>query len=127
MGCVHHNIFTRKVTDNAFPSDFCNNHSHPCVPVFDVPASPSHTSRRPILDVFKSLVSRSQVQSSHTRVPMSPSQFYTTYYLSFFTFFPFYFDFSFSISFYLSPLSFSCLVLLLDFLFFFCLKFWGKF
>ena len=44
-------------------------------PVFDVPASPSHTSSRPILDVLKSLVSRpkSQVPSPHTRVLLSPS------------------------------------------------------
>ena len=70
-----------KVTDIAFTSDFCNNYSHPaspsCVPVFDVPASPSHTSPRPILDVLKSLVSRPQVPSPHTRVLMSPSHFYT--------------------------------------------------
>ena len=45
----------------------------PCVPVFDVPVSPSHTSPRPILDVLKSLVSCPQVPSPHTRVPMSPS------------------------------------------------------
>ena len=37
------------------------------------PASPSHTSPRPILDVLKSLVSRPKVTSPHTRVPMSPS------------------------------------------------------
>ena len=47
VGCVHENIFRRKVTDIAFPSDFCNNHSHPCVPVFVVPASPYLTSRVP--------------------------------------------------------------------------------
>ena len=35
------------MTDIAFPSDFCNNHSHPCVPVFDVPASPYLTFRVP--------------------------------------------------------------------------------
>ena len=51
----------------------------PCVPVFDVPASPSHTSPRPILDVLKSLVSisRPQVPSPHTPVSLSPSHFYT--------------------------------------------------
>ena len=82
VGCLHRNIFTRKVTDIAFACDFCNNHSHPaslrpCVPVFDVPASPSHTSPRPILDVLKSLVSRPHVPSPHTRIPMFPSHFYT--------------------------------------------------
>ena len=45
----------------------------PCIPVFDIPASPSHTSPRPIVDVLKSLVSRPQVASPHTRVPMSLS------------------------------------------------------
>ena len=76
VGCLHQNIFTRKVTDIAFTSDFFNNHYRPrvpCVPVFEVSASPSHTCPRPILDVLKSLVSRPQVPSPHTRVPMSPS------------------------------------------------------
>ena len=68
MGCLHQNIFTRKVTDIAFTSDFCSNYSHSASP-----ASPSHTSPRPILDVLKSLVSRPHVPSPHTRVPMSPS------------------------------------------------------
>ena len=48
-------------------------------PVFDVPASPSHTSPRPILDVLKSLVSLPQVpspKSPHTR-PDVPVHFYT--------------------------------------------------
>ena len=76
VGSLHQNIFTRKVTDIAFTSDFCNQlftSRVPCVPVFDVPASPSHTSPRPMLDVLKSLVSRPQVPSPHTRVPMSQS------------------------------------------------------
>ena len=61
VGYLHQNIFTRKVTDIVITS----NYSHP--------ASPFHTSSRPILDVLKSLVSRPQVPSPHTRVPMSPS------------------------------------------------------
>ena len=76
VGSLHQNIFTRKVTDIAFTSDFCNQlftSRVPCVPVFDVPTSPSHTSPRPMLDVLKSLVSRPQVPSPHTRVPMSQS------------------------------------------------------
>ena len=73
VGCVHQNIFTRKVTDIAFPSDFCNNHSLPPRPCIWRPASPSHMSPRPILDVPKSLVSRPQVTSPPTCVPMSPS------------------------------------------------------
>ena len=72
VGCLHQNIFTRKVTDIAFTSYFCNNHSHPAFP-----ASLYLTSPRPILDILKSLVSPPQVPSPHTRVPMSPSHFYT--------------------------------------------------
>ena len=67
VGCLHQNIFSRKVTDVAFTSDFCNNFSHPASP-----ASLFLTSPRPILDVLKSLVSRPQVPSPHTSVPMSP-------------------------------------------------------
>ena len=75
VGCVHQNIFARKVTDSdiAFTSDFCNNYSHPASPASRLLASLSHTSLRPILDVLKSLVSRPQVPSHHTCVPMSPS------------------------------------------------------
>ena len=54
-----------KVTDIGFTSDFAS------------PASLYLTSPRLILDVLKSLVSRPQVPSPHTRVPMSPSHFYT--------------------------------------------------
>ena len=32
VGYLHQNIFTRKVTDIAFTSDFCDNHSHPASP-----------------------------------------------------------------------------------------------
>ena len=42
VGCLHRNIFTRKVTDIAFACDFCNNHSHPVSP-----ASMYLTSLRP--------------------------------------------------------------------------------
>ena len=73
VGCLHQDIFTRKVTDIAFTSDFCNNYSHSASPASLYLTSPSHTSPRPILDVLKSLVSRPQVPSPHTRVPMSPS------------------------------------------------------
>ena len=72
VGCLHQNIFSRKVTDIAFTSDFCDNHPHPASP-----ASLFLKSPRPILDVLKSPVSRPQVPSPHTRVPMSPSHFYT--------------------------------------------------
>ena len=68
VGCLHQDIFTRKVTDIAFTSDFCNNYSHSASPAFLYLTSP-----RPILDVLKSLVSSAQVPSPHTRVPMSLS------------------------------------------------------
>ena len=42
VGCLHQNIFTRKVTDIAFTSDFCNNYSY-----FASPASLYLTSLRP--------------------------------------------------------------------------------
>ena len=58
--------------NNTFSSDFCDNHSHPASP-----APLFLTSPRPILDVLKSVVSRPQVPSPHTRVPRSPSHFYT--------------------------------------------------
>ena len=56
MGCLHQDIFTRKVTDIAFTSDFCNNYSHPTSP-----ASLYLTSPRPILDVLKSPHTRPDV------------------------------------------------------------------
>ena len=76
VGCLHQDILTRKVTDIAFTSDFCNNYSHTASP-----ASLYLTSLRPrptrphvpYFDVLKSLVSRPQVPSPHTRVPMSLS------------------------------------------------------
>ena len=70
VGCLHQNVFTRKVTDIAFTSDFCNNFSHPTSP-----ASLYLTSPRPILDVLKSLISRPQVPSPQTHVPMSRPTF----------------------------------------------------
>ena len=82
VSCVHQNIFTRKVTDMAFTSDFCNNHSHPLRPciwcpgtlLFNVPRPCPTRPRIPYcLDVPKSFVSRPQVPSPQTRIPMSPS------------------------------------------------------
>ena len=68
VGCLHQDIFTRKVTDIAFTPDFCNNYSHsPSL------ASLYLTSLCPILDVPKSLISGPQVPSPHTRVLMSQS------------------------------------------------------
>ena len=52
VGCLHQNIFTRKVTDIAFTSDFFNNHYRPRVPCLTssspqsrVPKSPSPCPR----------------------------------------------------------------------------------
>ena len=78
VGCLHQNIFTRKVTEIAFTSDFCNNYSHPASPtslylISLCPHPHVPTSPCPILDVLNSLVSHPQVPSPHTCVPMSPS------------------------------------------------------
>ena len=40
VGCLHQNIFSRKVTDIAFTSDFCDNHSHPASPASRFLTSP---------------------------------------------------------------------------------------
>ena len=68
-----------KVTDIAFTSDFCNNHSHPASP-----ASLYLTSPRPHVPYLMSQVPRltsPSPKSPHTRpdvpVPLSPSHFYT--------------------------------------------------
>ena len=53
-----------------FTSDFCNNHSRPGFPTSHVPASPSHTSPRPILYASpSSLVPKSQVPTHASRCP----------------------------------------------------------
>ena len=76
VGCLHQNIFTRKVTEIAFIA--INIHiPRPPRPCIWRPASLSHTSTRPIIDVPKSLVSHPRVTSPHSSVPLSPSQFYT--------------------------------------------------
>ena len=68
VGCLLHNIFTRKVTEIAFMAIIIHI-PRPPRPCIWRPASPSHKPPRPILDVPNSLVSRPRV----TRVPMSPS------------------------------------------------------
>ena len=67
VGFLHQNIFTRKVTDIAFTSDFCNNHSHPRPVRLCIwrPASPSQTSPRPILPYLMS----PSPSLSHKRCP----------------------------------------------------------
>ena len=66
VGCLHQDIFTRKVTDIAFTSDFCNNYSHS--------ASPAHvslylTSPRP--RPTRSCVPYLMSSSPSSRVPKS--------------------------------------------------------
>ena len=72
VGCLHQNIFTRKVTEIATIAIIIHI-PRPPRPCIWRPASPSHTSPLPILAVPKSLVSRPRVTSPHTHVPMSPS------------------------------------------------------
>ena len=77
VGCLHQNIFTRKVTDIAFTSDFCNNYSYSASPasLYLTSPRPCPSSQVPLSrpSSLKTLVSRPQVPSPHTRVPMSPS------------------------------------------------------
>ena len=82
VGCLHQNIFTRKVTDIAFTSDFCNNHSHPrpCVPAVlrlhpKRPRVPYLMSPSPSSRVLKSqTVSNTRdAMSSPLLVPARPS------------------------------------------------------
>ena len=88
MGCLHQNIFTRKVTDITFTSDFCNNYSYSASPasLYLTSPRPCPSSQVPLSrpSSLKSLVSRPQSQSPkspHARpdvpVPLSPSHFYT--------------------------------------------------
>ena len=66
VGCLHQNIFTRKVTEIAIIAIIIHI-PRPPRPCIWRPASASHTSPRPILDVPKSLVSRPRVTSpTHT-------------------------------------------------------------
>ena len=68
-GCLHQDIFTRKVTDIAFTSDFCNNYSHSASP-----ASLYLTSPRPRVPYLmssspSSCISKSQVLTHASRSP----------------------------------------------------------
>ena len=77
VGCLHQNIFTRKVTDIAFTSDFNNNYSHPASPASLYLTSPLPRPTRPRVPYLMS----PSPKSPHTRpdvpVPLSPSHFYT--------------------------------------------------
>ena len=82
VGCLHQNIFTRKVTDIAFTSDFCNNYSHPGSSASLYLTSPRPRPTRPRVPYLMCSSPSSRVRNSpHTRpdvpVPLSPSHFYT--------------------------------------------------
>ena len=64
VGCLHRNIFRRKVTDIAFTSDFCVNHSHPASPASLFLTSPRPRPTRPRVSYLMS-------SSSPSRVPKS--------------------------------------------------------
>ena len=64
VGCLHQNIFTRKVTDIAFTSDLCDNHSHPASPASLFLTSPRPRPTRPRVPYLMS-------SSSPSRVPKS--------------------------------------------------------
>ena len=74
MGCLHQNIFTRKVTDIAFTSDFCNNYSHPASPTSLCLTSPRPRPTRPRVPYLmssspSSRVPKSQVPTHASRCP----------------------------------------------------------
>ena len=68
VGCLHQDIFTRKVTDIAFTSNFCNNYSHPASPasMYLTSPRPRPTLPRPILPHVPYLMSSSPL----SRVPL---------------------------------------------------------
>ena len=74
VGCLHQDIFTRKVTDIAFTSDFCNNYSHPASPASLYLTSPRPRPTRPRAPYLMSLspssrVPKSQVPTHASRCP----------------------------------------------------------
>ena len=74
VGCLHQNIFTRKVTDIAFTSDFCNNYSHPASPASLYLTSPRPRPTRPRVPYLmssspSSRVPKSQVLPRASRCP----------------------------------------------------------
>ena len=73
-GCLHQDIFTRKVTDIAFTSDFCNNYSHPASPASLYLTSPRPRPTRPRVPYLmssspSSRVPKSQVPTHASRCP----------------------------------------------------------
>ena len=74
VGCLHQDIFTRKVTDIAFTSDFCNNYSHPASPASLYLTSPRPRPTRPRVPYLmssspSSRVPKSQVPTHASRCP----------------------------------------------------------
>ena len=74
VGCLHQNIFTRKVTDIAFTSDFCNNYSYSASPTSLYLTSPRPRPTRPhvpylISSSLSSRVPKSQVPTHSSRCP----------------------------------------------------------
>ena len=72
VGCLHQDIFTRKVTDIAFTSDFCNNYSHLASPASLFLTSPRPT--RPLVPYLmcsspSSRFPKSQVPTHASRCP----------------------------------------------------------
>ena len=74
VGCLHQNIFSRKVTYIAFTSDFCNNYSHPASPASLFLTSPRPHPTRPRFPYLmssspSSRVPKSQVPTHASRCP----------------------------------------------------------
>ena len=74
VGCLHQNIFTRKVTDIAFTSDFCNNYSYTASPASLYLTSPRPRPTRAHVPHLmssspSSRVAKSQVPTHASRCP----------------------------------------------------------
>ena len=74
LSCLHQNIFTRKVTDIAFTSDFCNNYSHPASPTSVYLTSPRPRPTRPRVPYLMSPSPSSSAPESQvpTHAPRCP-------------------------------------------------------
>ena len=69
VGCLHQNIFTRKVTDIAFTSDFCDNNSHLVSPASLYLTSPRPRPTCPRVPNLMSSSPSSRVPKSHGAFP----------------------------------------------------------
>ena len=84
VGCLHQNIFTRKVTEIAFTSDFCNNYSHPASPtslylmsLCPHPHVPASHTWCPQVSRLTSPSPKSPHMHPDVPIPLSTSHFYT--------------------------------------------------